>query len=112
MAGKPPRLTVSVSRKAQRDLDEIWDYNARSYRSADHADAYLAFLEGEVRKLETDYLAGKPVPDRQGLQYVILRKGRGHGHLVVYEVVGDKVEVLGFFHTRQDWQSRMDRPLP
>jgi len=107
MARKPPRLVVSVSRAAQRDFDRIWDYNVDFYNSADHADIYLAFLEAETAKLQDIYHLGRPVPQRSGLQHSTIRKGRGHGYVVIYEVSNDKVEILRYFHTRQDWQGKI-----
>ena len=64
MARKPARLTVWVSRRAQRDLDRIWDYNVDFYKSADHADDYLAFLENETAQLEMNDHLSRPVPHR------------------------------------------------
>jgi toxin ParE1/3/4 len=106
MAAKPPRLSLTVTPAAQRDLKGIWAYNAEIYNPK-HADDYVAFLDHETVKLEREYHRGKPVPGRIGLQYRNLRKGRGHLHIVVYEVVGQTVEVLRYFHGRQDWQSRL-----
>lgn len=109
MARKPPRLNVSISRRAQRNLDAIWDYNADFYKSADHADAYVAFLEEETGELATSYLSGRELLESPGLRYMVLRKGHGHGHVVIYEVKDDTVEVLAYFHTRQDWKGKLTR---
>jgi len=109
MARTPPRLTVFVSRRAQRDLDHIWDYNVDFYNSADHADAYLAFLEDETAKLQTNYHLGRPVPQRIGLQHITIRKGRGHGYVVIYEVSNETLQILRYFHTRQDWQGKTEK---
>lgn len=110
MARKPPRLTVFVSQSALRDLDRIWSYNVEFYDSADHADDYLAFLETESSKLQFNYHLGRPVPNREGLRHVTVRKGRGHGYVVIYEATGQRVEILRYFHTRQDWHGKMAAP--
>ncbi len=109
MARKPSRLTVSISQSAQRDLERIWDYNVDLYGSADHADAYLAFLEDETARLQTNYHLGRPVPQRDGLQHVNIRKGRGHGYVVIYEVTGEVVVILRYFHSRRDWLDKIGR---
>jgi plasmid stabilization system protein ParE len=46
---------------ALANLDEIGDWNARTY-GPDHAHRYVAFLRTETAKLATLYFVGKPVP--------------------------------------------------
>lgn len=92
-------MTVVFSPAALVSLDRIWDWNAEQY-GADHADRYVAFLP--------DYWAGIPVPRRPGLRYIIIRWTRkGHGHLAVYQTRAGAVEIFEFFHTAQDWQSKL-----
>ena len=105
MAREPTRLRVVISRRAQLDLDEIWEYNVNAY-GLEHADRYLSFLEDETARLAVDYKLFATVPNRPGLQRMTIRKGRGHGHVAVFEVKGETVEVLRYFHTAQDWQGR------
>ncbi|HEY1685694.1 MAG TPA: type II toxin-antitoxin system RelE/ParE family toxin [Tepidisphaeraceae bacterium] len=108
MARQPRKLTVSLSAAALASLDEIWDWNAQKY-NADHADRYVAFLLSAVNKLSDEFFAGKPVPTRPQLSYVtIIRRRNGHGHIAVYELIGDVIHVLDFFHTAQDWQARLE----
>ncbi len=39
---------------------------------------------------------------------MIQKKKRGHGHVVIYEVVGViLVRILRYFHTAQDWQTTL-----
>jgi len=107
MAEKAHELTVSLSLNAQTTLDQIWVWNAEHY-GVDHADRYMAFLQAATDKLATEYRSGKPVPTRPAFSYIVIRRRRkGHGHLAVYEVVGDVVHVLDYFHTAQDWQTRI-----
>jgi len=37
------------------------------------------------------------------------RRTRGHGHLVIYLVTANTVEILAFLHARQDWQGKIER---
>ncbi|HZK81706.1 MAG TPA: type II toxin-antitoxin system RelE/ParE family toxin [Humisphaera sp.] len=107
MAGQPSNLTVSLSPHAIRDLDEIWGWNFGKY-GFDRADAYIAFLLAETANLAITYLAGKVVPKLPNLSYVVIQKRRsGHGHVAVYELIDDVIQVLHFYHTAQDWQARL-----
>jgi len=66
MAAKPPRLDIIVTPRAQRDLDEIWDYNSDQYGPS-HAREYIEFLMDETLKLNTDYSKGKTIPGNPDL---------------------------------------------
>ena len=108
MARKPPRLNVVITPQAQRDINRIWDYNCDQY-GPDHADSYINFLDKETAKLQTEYEKGKIAATCPELRYQLIRKGRGHGYVVIYEVVGSSVEVLHYYHTAQDWQGKLAR---
>jgi plasmid stabilization system protein ParE len=98
---------VSLSPAALADLDEIGDWNARTY-GPKHAHRYVAFLRDETAKLATLSFAGKPVPTRQKLSYITIhRHPRGHGHVAIYELIGEVVYVLHYYHTAQDWQTKL-----
>jgi plasmid stabilization system protein ParE len=107
MAGESRKLTVSLSSAALLALDEIWNWNAGHY-GVEHADRYITFLLAETNKLATAYFTGKIVPGLPRLSYIVIRRRRkGHGHLAVYELIGDVIQVLHFFHSAQDWQTKM-----
>ena len=110
MARKPPKLKVQFSRRAQNSLDEIWEWNAKTY-DADHAENYITFLEKNTNELATKYLTGKIVPTAPELRYITIRRNaKGHGHVAVYKIVADTcVNVLNFYHTSQDWQEKLAR---
>ena len=108
MAGSPRRLTVVVSPAANRDLDEIWDYNAERH-SPIRANAYGEFLELETARLEDRNLHGKRVPGRPDLRSTTFRKGRGAGHVAIYRIVGEAIEILRYQHTAQDWRGKAQR---
>jgi plasmid stabilization system protein ParE len=107
MARKPRKLKVEFSHDALDTLEEIWKWNARTY-NPEHAQSYTDFLESKANSLAINYLAGKIVPTRPEIRYITLkRKVGGHGHVAVYEIINDKVYVLNFYHTAQDWQSKI-----
>ena len=110
MARKPPKLKVQFSPRARNSLYEIWEWNASTY-DADHADAYIAFLEESTNELATEYLTGNVVSVAPELRYIVIRRRtRGHGHVAIYKIVADTfVNVLNFYHTSQDWQGKLAR---
>lgn len=63
MATESRRLSVSLSLHALASLEEIWDWNAKTY-GADHADRYIEFLRAQTQNLATTYALGRPVPTR------------------------------------------------
>ena len=98
-----------ISPRGLNALDEIWERNAKTY-DAEHAENYVNFLKVEVRGLATDYLDGRFVATAPELRYVTIRRNpKGHGHVAIYEVVDNRVVVLNFYHTSQDWQGKLAR---
>lgn len=100
-------MNLLFSPESLRSLDAIWLWNADQH-GPDHADRYLAFLLSETRRLIISPLVGSAVPTRPALRYLLLRKRkRGHGHVAVYQVAGQTVRILDYFHTAQDWQRKV-----
>jgi len=109
MARKPPKLKVEISPRALNAIDEIWEWNARRY-DAEHAENYVNFLKKQARGLATTYVTAKTVSTAAELQYITIRRNpRGHGHVAIFEIVDNKVTVLNFYHTSQDWQGKLAR---
>ena len=107
MAPPEQTLTVVLSLTAVDELHGIWEWNA-IYYSPQHADTYIRFLRDRIDELAACYGLGKVVRDRPELRYVIIRrKPNGHGHIAVYRVTSQAVEVLHIFHTAQNWQTRL-----
>lgn len=108
MASKgQPALTVIYSATALGDLDEIWDWNAKTHGPG-HAAQYIEFLEQHINALSRDYGTGQVVSARPDLRYLIIRrKNRGHGHVAVYRFDDHTVSILHVFHTAQDWRNKV-----
>ena len=107
MAKRARKLPVVLTQDASDDLDEIWFRNALEYNVL-HADGYKVFLRTKAEKLSTDHELGRPVPTRPEFRYINIRKRQGgHCHVCIYRVKNDQVDLLRFFHTRQDWQTQI-----
>lgn len=104
-------LPVDYAPLALRDLDIVWDWNAKTYGPA-HAARYVDFLQRHIDALGESHPRGRVVESRPDLRYIrISRRKRGHGHIAVYRVDVDKVNVLHIFHTAQDWQTKLAEEL-
>lgn len=98
----PPRPIV-YAEKALSELDQIFDWNTRTYGSA-HAYSYIEFLTDRIHRLASKSDFGRPVPNRDDLRYQVIRRGKkGHGHIVIFRVDDNQVLVVHIFHTAQDW---------
>lgn len=107
MARHARRLTLEYTAESIADLDEIWEWNAERF-GVDHANRYIAFLKIQCGKLTTTETPGRPVPTRDRYRYsIIKRRSKGHGHVAVFELAGRVLRLLRYFHTSQDWQSKL-----
>jgi plasmid stabilization system protein ParE len=112
MAQGPRRLTLSYSLLVKPRLAEIWRWNADKYGEA-HATEYLEFLRHQTLSLQSDYQRGRVVPIRPSYRYFTLKKrARGHGYVVVYQVLAAEVYIFYYFHTAQDWMTQLKAMLP
>ena len=104
-------LPVVYAPLALQDLDVVWDWNEKTY-GPDHAARYVDFLERHIDALAENH-RGRVVESRPDLRYMrISRRKRGHGHIVVYRVDADAVNVLYVVHTAQDWQAKLEEEHP
>lgn len=101
------QVIIQYSPESLRTLDAIWLWNAEQH-GGEHADQYIEFLRSETRRLLTSPVAALFVPTRPALKYFILKKRkRGHGHVVVFREVSGVFQLIDFFHTAQDWQNQL-----
>jgi plasmid stabilization system protein ParE len=103
--GSDNPLTLEYTPEALSDLNAIWDWNVGKYSTA-HADRYIEFLLRQTERLKSNF-HGLPVPTRPDFKYVtIRRRSKGFGHVVVYEIADNRIIILRYFHTSQDWQNK------
>lgn len=107
MASQKIKLIVIRSATAVDELHEIWQWNAQRY-SVPHADEYLRFLKTAIDDLAETHTQGRAVSTRLELKYVLMRrKARRHGHVAVYTVDDNAVNILHVFHTAQNWRTKL-----
>jgi toxin ParE1/3/4 len=93
-----PVSDYRLSPAARQDLDAIWDHSARVW-SADQADRY-------IRALATDMalLAQHPRIARERTEIdPPVRLYQSGGHLIIYRITPDWLNVLRIVHHRQNW---------
>ena len=113
MGSKTSKLKVELTDQATASLEEIWDLNATQYGRS-HADEYIQFLRHKANQLATDFQQYSFVPQRTSLRFVVIKKSNlsgAYGHIAVYRVTEELVEVIDFFHTSQNWQGKL-KELP
>ena len=109
MDQRPRKLTLRYSPLVKPRLAEIWQWNADKY-GAIHADEYVETLQSRTRELQTQYDRGRCVPSHPSYRYMTLKtRSRGHGYVVVYQVMQSEVFVVSYFHTAQDWPTELKK---
>ena len=62
------------------------------------------FLFGKIEHLTDHPSAGIPVPERTGVRrFTAKRRSKGHGHIIFYIALVDRIVVVRVLHTAQDW---------
>lgn len=89
-------MSFRLSPRAERDLEEIWDYTVEAWSQL-QADAYLGQIFETLERLATGAEVGRPVIVRDG--YLKVPVGR---HLVFYREGKDGVDVIRILHQRMD----------
>ena len=108
MGSEEPVLEIRYSIKAQQEVDGIWNYNAKTYASADHANAYVDFLKMEIRKLVFEPEKGRIVSTNPKFRYLTMKLSTdGHGHIAIYRITKTAIQISRVLHTSQDWQSKV-----
>ena len=108
MARVSRKLTVDFTPEALQDLVQIWEWNA-DHRGKEHASRYVYFLRSETAELAEQTNPGRVIPNRDTYRYATLRwSSQGHGHVVVFEILGAVLRVLRYFHTAQDWENKLE----
>jgi plasmid stabilization system protein ParE len=106
MAAQKRRPVVRANR-AQFELADIWRWNADRYGEP-HADAYLAFLDRSIEELSVRFASGRPVANRPDLRFILMQqRSKAHGHVAVYRIEPDTIQLLHVFHTAQDWEAKL-----
>jgi plasmid stabilization system protein ParE len=101
------RLTVIYADDALREIDEIADWNEKTYGRALSSE-YVQFLRRHIEALAKEFEKGKPVSTRADLRHIrIQKRSKAYGHVAVYIFDDQVVTVVHVFHTSQDWENKL-----
>jgi plasmid stabilization system protein ParE len=107
MRGPRGRLSVIYADDALKEIDEIADWNEKTYNRA-HAREYIRFEERHIDALARDFAKGRPVSTRPELRYIRIQKtSKAYGHVAVYIFDNQTATVVHVLHTSQDWENRL-----
>ena len=88
----------TVSRRARRDLKEIWHYIAED--SPEAANRWLSSLEERFQFLATQPYAGERRPDLGDAEYRVFSAGK---YVIFYRLRGRTVVISHVRHGARDW---------
>lgn len=98
-------MTYALSENAEADLEVIRNYSTERH-GPDASDEYLRELLAGFAKIAERPDLGNGI-GRHGLRSRILTQG--DGHVAIYRIREDDVEIVRVFHTRQNWAPRARR---
>lgn len=102
-------LTVEYSDAAAADLKQIWNWNADHYGRS-HASKYIQYLRSSIGSLRATPHHGSEIAQLPPYRkLLLLKRSGGHGHMAIYQVVGDVIRVVRILHTAQDYPEDMQR---
>ena len=88
-------------------MRETWAWNAE-HHGEKRADNYEAFLYRKLSKLASYPDMGEALNEFAGLRRLLIqRKAGGYGHIAIYRVTEDLIQVLLLYHTSQNWQEHL-----
>jgi toxin ParE1/3/4 len=88
--------------RAQRDLEEIWTYTARTWSPA-QAETYVRHVQHSCGMIAVDPRLGRSCDDiRAGY-----RKFRSGSHFLFYRPIKDGVEIVRILHFSMDFEQHL-----
>lgn len=92
-----------ITKLAQRDLEEIWNYTANEW-SLDQAEKYLSGILLCLNGIADGRIKGKPIDAvQQGYKKALFAK-----HYIFYRLAADNIiEIIRVLHVRMDIENRL-----
>jgi|CXWL01.1.fsa_nt_gi plasmid stabilization system protein ParE len=108
MAKQPKSLEVVFTTSAWAEWLAIWEWSASQFGVV-QADKYLNFLEKTIKTIAQNPDLGILVKEHDRVRRVLAKqRASRYGHIIFYRANAKRLEILHFFHTSQDWQSRFE----
>ncbi|HLW70030.1 MAG TPA: type II toxin-antitoxin system RelE/ParE family toxin [Candidatus Binataceae bacterium] len=87
-----------LSPRAQRDIDEIWDYTAKRW-GVDQAEIYTRQLGHDVEAVAAQPAIGRACPELRTGYY----RFPSGGHVLFYRRIEGGIEIVRVLHARMDF---------
>jgi toxin ParE1/3/4 len=88
--------------RAQRDLDEIWEYSAATW-GLDQAEVYIRQIQRSLENLADDPRLGRTCDDIR----VGYRKHRTGSHFIFYRIGDGVIDVVRILHQQMDFNQHL-----
>jgi len=95
---------VVMRPQARRDLESIWEYTTQQW-SHEQADVYTAGINAKLNLLRRHPGMAREYKDFDPPVRILVHDG----HLIIYHLVNERVEVVRILHNRQDWKAVLKR---
>jgi toxin ParE1/3/4 len=86
-----------LSRRAEADLDEIWDFSANTW-GRDQANRYVEVLRDDMRRLASDPSRGRTVTFGRGTYH----RYKSGSHVIFYRAIARGVRIVRILHESMD----------
>jgi toxin ParE1/3/4 len=94
---------VTLTPRAQRDLDEIWDYTEANWGTA-QAESYTRQLWQAIQTVAANPATGRACPEiRAGY-----RKYAAGSHVVFYRTSDAGIDIVRILHQRMDYGQHLN----
>ncbi len=100
-------MEIRYSKTALQDLDEIWEWTASNF-GVSQADDYLHFVQQTIGSLAESPDLSRKVIGHDTFRYLLIQwRPRSNGHVVLFTISGETIEIAHIFHTSQDWAGQL-----
>lgn len=99
---------VILAPAAERQMNSIWDDSHFKW-GLTVANTYLDLVTSCLSLLGDRPELGRPVPQQPSyFKYLIQKRAKRDGHWVVYRYDDEEVVVIGFVHTKLDFEKALE----
>lgn len=108
---KQTQLKIVFTYKASVAVRGIWRWNAENGGDK-QADKNEALLFRHIRSLSRFPELGESIPEFEGVRrLLIMQRSGGYGHIAIYRIFENSVQILLIFHSARDWETNLNKEI-
>jgi toxin ParE1/3/4 len=92
----------ALSRRAQSDLDEIWDYSAQRW-GRDQANRYVEALRDSIKRVAAEPSRGRSMT----VGHKSYQRYRSRSHLIFYRKTNRGIRIVRILHESMDHERHL-----